>query len=160
MLSNSEIEKELFTKLKSVFSYNSETGIFTNKADRHRAKKGQIAGCKRDAHGNVLSFRGTKIMARRLAWFFLYGEVPICFVQNKDGDIFNDSKDNLIQINGVDRRLSGKTRKDSVSGITGISYVKKKNKWRAYACCIDFGCFNSKKEAIQARKIFLKSRKK
>jgi hypothetical protein len=63
--------------VKHYFSYDPETGIFIRKiANSNCSKIGEIAGGK-DDHGYIrLTINGKKIRAHRLAWLYMYGEIP------------------------------------------------------------------------------------
>lgn len=63
--------------LKEHFSYNKSTGVFKRKTSNNpKWKKGQVAGSL-DAKGYIIiHFFHTNYKAHRLAWLYVYGELP------------------------------------------------------------------------------------
>ena len=78
-------------------------------------------------------------------------------VDHIDNNRLNNNVNNLrwatIQENSFNQSLS----KANISGVKGVRYVKKPNMWRAEigfnGKSISLGAFNTKEEAIQARKL-------
>ena len=77
-------------------------------------------------------------------------------IDHIDGNPSNNCKANLRRVNSVQNAHNRKISKANTSGITGVYLRNNINKWYAYIS-IDgkrkhLGCFDSKEEAIQARK--------
>lgn len=137
------------------FKYYPKTGEIFNKTKRMKALKGERAEY-RDAAGYLaLSFRNKTYRAHRVAWFLYYGVWP------KEIDHINQNKaDNRIgNIRDVSHQENGKNIKISSlskTGIMGVCWYEKSNKWRAYIT-IDqkqkhLGLFDNLLDAGAARK--------
>lgn len=121
--------------LREFLDFNHETGQFTWKIGRGRARKGDLAGC---TARNRLGYEwvqirifGTLFSAHRLAWLHHYGYLP-----DKEIDHINqDSTDNRItNLRLATRAQNGRNqhmRITNKSGVTGVSWDKITEKWRA-----------------------------
>lgn len=83
------------TELKSLLSYDLDTGIFRWLASRGSVSAGSVAGCLDKSIGYVhIGIGGDKHSAHRLAWLYVYGVFPpehvdhINLIKN-DNRIFN-----------------------------------------------------------------------
>ena len=142
--------------LKSILRYNPETGNFTWLVKRKGCKLGSIAGCK--CGGRVLiTIDGHKYKAHRLAWFYMKGEWPE-EVDHFDRNPLNNKLVNLRKATRVQNAQNMGVYSTNTSGHTGMSFRKDIQKWRALirynGSKVSLGCFNSKEEAIDARKSF------
>ena len=77
-------------------------------------------------------------------------------VDHKDGNPSNNSLDNLRIANQSLNAFNGKLRSTNTSGIRGVSFVPKRNRWLAQIKfkyrSIFLGHFKYKNEALRARK--------
>lgn len=169
--------------LKQCLTYDPETGIFKWRADRPdwhfkdwRGRNGfmravglredMVAGydsppSKRNPCSYVIIGLNNKLYkAHRLAWLYMYGNMP-----EEDIDHINlDTKDNRIEnlrlsVDKLNHKNRSKYR-NNTSGVSGVSYHKKLGKWQAEGQqVIDgkrirhyLGVFADKFEAICVRK--------
>lgn len=87
-----ELTHEELTRL---LDYDPETGVFRWMVDRgSRAKSGSIAGSRLRSE-NQIRINGTNYKSRRLAWFYVYGEMPRNKLFVKNGDLNDDRIENL-----------------------------------------------------------------
>lgn len=88
----SELTHEELTRL---LDYDPDTGVFRWRVDRKGgAKAGSVAGNGiRDA--KQIRVKGTSYVSRRLAWFYVHGEMPRNNLFVKNGDQFDDRIDNI-----------------------------------------------------------------
>jgi hypothetical protein len=72
---NSELTVE---RLRSLFSYDEKTGIFTRRVKRGiKFQPGEVAGSKPDRDGHVrISVDYVRYQAHRLAWLYVHGKWP------------------------------------------------------------------------------------
>lgn len=144
------------TELKTLLDYNKNTGDFTWKIYRGGiVKVGGIAG-KVELNGyHRIKVNGKLYQAHRLAWFYVYNEWP-----SKDLDHINRVRSdnriaNLRLATRSENAQNTKIRINNSSSIIGVSWNKRKNKWRAYITKdykqIHLGFFDTKEDASLAR---------
>ncbi len=134
-------------KLKSKVVYNHLTGIFT--------KKDIFFGSNHN-EGYLTGWIGDKqYLLHRLAWLYVYGYLP----ENID-HINHDRSDNRIsnlrEVTRKENQQNMSMRSDNVSGVTGVSWDKSRNRWAARikvdAGYIYLGRFAEFSDAVNARK--------
>ena len=143
-------------ELKEFLSYHADTGIFIwNKRVSQAMKAGYIAGTSYGRNINI-AIHGLVYQAHRLAWLYVTGEWPDII-----DHINHDSKDNrwvnLRSVTHQENMMNTSIRKDNSSGVTGVYWNKKSNKWRAVIQHekkkIYLGEFNDKDMAIKHRRL-------
>ena len=67
-----ELTHEELTRL---LDYDPETGVFRWRVDMRGIKAGSVAGCRTN-RGKQIYINGASPMSRRLAWFYVRGEMP------------------------------------------------------------------------------------
>jgi hypothetical protein len=119
--------------LKQYLSYDSETGIFTwikkPNSRTNRIKIGSSAGWLENGYIRISIFNQT-FQAHRLAWFYIYG----CFPKEIDHiniDRLDNRLCNLRKVTHQQNCFNFPLNKKNTSGYTGVSFVKKLNKFRA-----------------------------
>lgn len=143
-------------RLKSLLTYDPDTGEFCWRADcGARAKAGSAAG-SRNSEGYVqIQIGGKKHKAHRLAWLLTYGETP------PEIDHINRVKhDNrLANLRPATHAENGQNQnrpKNNTSGAIGVGFHKRSGKWRARITrsgkLRDIGYFDTKEAATAARK--------
>jgi hypothetical protein len=142
-------------RLKELFNYNPETGIFTRKIERGGKKAGTIAGKQRKDGYIDIKISPKRYLAHRLAWLYVYDNWPNQMLDHING-IRNDNKIlNLREVNNSENQQNKiKARKDSKSGFQCVIYKPSHKKWQAYIT-VDgiqkhIGYFNSPEEAHSA----------
>ena len=115
-------------EFKEVLDYNKDTGIFTWRVDvGGKSKVGSPAG-NLNTDGYVrICFKGKRVPAHRLAWYFVYGYIPT-MLDHKDRNRTNNRINNLrlttTKLNGQNRSLA----KNNASGVTGVRFKPYKSK--------------------------------
>lgn len=115
--------------LKKLLHYNPDTGIFTWIASRPKVVAGQKAGSRRRDGYIVVSVLNQRYLAHRLAWLYLYGYIPECDIDHRDGDTSNNCIGNLREATRSQNISNGKHRKNNTSRIKGVSFCKRYAKW-------------------------------
>lgn len=118
-------------RLLELLSYDPESGSFTWLASAsNRRKAGKIAGCKR-ADGYILvGIDGKLYTAHRLAWFYANGVWPDKIIDHINR---NPSDNRLCNLRCVGREENSQNvglRKNNKSGVTGVSFWKKRGLWQ------------------------------
>jgi hypothetical protein len=115
MITQSELKYKLY--------YNQDTGIFT------WIKTGKIAGFTRNGY-IIICINQKEYRAHRLAWLYVYGKMPIKFIDhinlNKSDNKISNLREATKSENAMNVKLSSKNK----SGYKGVSWNKEKNKWK------------------------------
>lgn len=151
------------TRLRELFDYNPETGIFTRRPPAKRKAGNRLsyfnkpAGSLHNIHGYVsIHIDGEKFRASRLAWLYMTGEWPQHEVDHINGNRANDSWANLREANSSEQKMNTAIRSDNTSGVKGIGWNKRQGKWhariKAYGVQTHLGYFDDLEQAKAARK--------
>ena len=145
--------------LKKYLRYEPDSGLFIRVAPygRHAARKaGEIAGCKSGSGYLYIRIEGTRHSSHRLAFLYMNGEFPPEYV-----DHVNHVKDdnrwcNLRLANKVQNSHNQSMYSTNTSGVTGVSWNTRQEKWSAEIMvngeAIFLGRVTNKAEAIKLRK--------
>jgi hypothetical protein len=134
------------------FSYDAATGQLSK---RIGCKAGKLVGW-RDPQGYIkVRFLGETYLAHRLIICMTSGEMPEV-VDHLNGDRSDNRLCNLRAASVAENNRNAKQRADNTSGVTGVYWHTRKNKWRAQIAVagkdISLGYFDSFDDAISARK--------
>ncbi len=144
------------SRLKKLLSYNSKTGIFTNLTNRSSmARKGCVSGCKIPNGYIVISLDHKQYFAHRLAFLYMEGYMPENQVDHINRIKHSNKWENLREVSRSCNAKNSKKRSDNKSGITGVSWFKRDEKWSVRIKIKDrylhVGLFENKIEAAEAR---------
>lgn len=118
--------------LKEILYYNHQNGNFYwRKPLGTKLKPWSIAGTP-DKNGYIsINHKKRFYKAHRLAWLYVYGEMP----KGEIDHINNVAGDNSIKnLRDVTRKQNGENtqvHKDNISGFKGVTFDKRKNNWFA-----------------------------
>ena len=84
--------------------------------------------------------------AHQLAWFIYYGEMPLNHIDHINGNRSDNRISNLRDVPQQVNQKNLRMPKNNTSGVTGVSYLDKKQKW-----LVQIGLFNTIEEATRAR---------
>ena len=148
--------------LKSILSYNENTGLFVWLDCKTRARRnGKIAGTLTKNKRIHITINKKRFYAHRLAWLYVYGIWPVNFIDHING-IFDDNRIvNLRECNRLENQQNiRKPTKSNKSGYLGVSYDKKLNKFKV-GIGINYkvkylGYYESAKEASE---VYLKAKR-
>lgn len=132
-------------RLKELFEYNSETGLFIRKISCGRQKAGVIAGTlMKDKKYVAIAIDGELYYAHRLAWLYMTGEWPKDLIDHIDIDGKNNKWVNLRETTNAQNLRNRKANKNNTTGVKGIH----KNK-DGYMVRICIGTYKTLEEATQ-----------
>lgn len=138
-------------RLRDLFTYDPDTGIFTSR------KTGKRAGRFVSRGYWAISFDGASQRAGRMAWLYVHGELnPDLHIDHVNGDRSDDRIANLRAVTRLENNRNIGMQRNNKSGVMGVYWHSKSNRWRAYirvnykACSL--GSFTSKDDAVAARK--------
>lgn len=106
-------------RLRSLLTYDPDTGIFTNRNGRGHAQAGAVAGhvdCTTGYRRIVINRRAHK--AHRLAWLHVHGQWPAAQLDHKNGDRSDNRIANLRECSKAENSRNVKPR--SASGVVGV----------------------------------------
>lgn len=107
--------------LKSLLHYNPETGIFTRLATNNQNQVGAEAGWLNPKTGYVLiGIDGHRMMAHRVAWFYMTGEWPKNRVDHKNCNKSDNRWCNLRSATDSQNKANGRVYVTSKSKIKGV----------------------------------------
>lgn len=160
------------SQARALLDYDSLTGIFTWK--RRKLRKGferidkgwntrfagKLVAPRVHKHGHrQIGLHCHNYMAHRLAWMIHYGKVPSRHLDHINGDPQDNRIANLRLATQSENMRNSCRRKDNTSGVRGVSWDKKSQKWYAYintggyGSMVSLGHFNNIEDAANARKI-------
>lgn len=138
------------------FSINNGVLVWS-KSDCKRIKKGDVAGTKRRNGYIYVHVDGKITAAHRVVWEMHNGSIPDGMYVDHINHIRDDNRiENLRLVTKIDNAWNITKKKNNTSGVTGVCWNRKKNKWRAQITIfkrnIRLGEFNSFDMAVKARK--------
>ncbi|HCQ8472414.1 TPA: HNH endonuclease [Klebsiella michiganensis] len=139
-------------RLKDMLRYEPETGNFYwSNPTAHRMHNGELAGFI-DYNGYVyIKVDSKRYSAHRLAWLYVHGQFPSEMIDHINTIRSDNRISNLRKATRSQNMMNQATRKNSNSGVKGVGWDKKSQKWRA-RCQVDgirksIGFFDSIEEA-------------
>jgi hypothetical protein len=144
-------------RLKELFNYDPETGAFISIYRRRGVKINKRSGYK-DIYGyRRLMVDGERIFEHRLAWLYVYGEMPDKFVDHINGIRDDNRISNLRICNLKENSRNSKKSSRNKSGYKGVSFDSESKKWAATICLNGknkrLGRFKNIEDAKEAYKI-------
>lgn len=142
-------------RLKEQLHYDPETGIFTWKINRGKAKIGNIAGTTTPVGYRLITVYQKIYYAHRLAWLYVYGYFPENSIDHIDNKRNHNWISNLREVsNQCNIRNTGNSI-NNTSGVKGIYWNTRDQMWYA-VIKIDgklkhVGCFKDLEDAICIR---------
>jgi hypothetical protein len=140
------------------FDYDPETGLFYIRVRRRGSylQIGDQVGCKQSINKHLMYlmivFDKKRYLAHHLAWVYMTGKWPKQ-VDHLDGNPLNNAWDNLREVTQSQNMRNAKKAKHNQSGCTGVSWDKKRHKWRVQVCNKHIGHFEEFDDACTARRI-------
>ncbi|MBL5841150.1 HNH endonuclease [Enterobacter asburiae] len=155
--------EEALQALKSSFSYDPETGLFTCINPLARRHFGKVAGTKRkDGYvrlGVKIEGKGFYFLAHRVAWAFYYGVWPTYFIDHKDRQKDNNRITNLRDVQKFVNVYNYSRGKKNQTGFRGVFVDKRWTRLRYHAVYskIHLGTFDSAEEASECYQAYVKT---
>jgi len=143
-------------QLKSYFQYEPETGnIFWIAKGRGKIKK-KPAGSKLYSGYIGICIGPKRVQAHRIAWALHNGAWPEKQIDHINGIKTDNRIENLRLATNAQNGKNIKLNKNNKSGVNGVYYDEKRNKWRSYIKVnhkqISLGSFSDFELAKNARK--------
>ena len=149
---NKVSQKRLF----ELFDYDSQLGIFTRLVSTNtRNKAGDVAGYENRLGYIVIGIDGNSYLAHRLAWIYVYGDIPDEALDHIDMVRTNNAIANLRLCTKSENHQNIKLcHSNNKTGVLGVHYCFAENKFRAQITIqgkrISLGRFDNIKQAKDA----------
>ena len=128
------LEEITQARLKYLYEYDANTGLFKRTENVIRRSPKVYAGTKGRFYLSE-KIDGKNYKMHRLAWLYVYGEMPKNIIDHIDGDPFNNRIENLRDVSDmVNQQNRRRANKNGSSGYLGVSWASSRNKWCAAIC--------------------------
>jgi len=156
------MKKELTQeRLKELLSYDPETGVFRWKRAHRKIKVGDIAGSIHVTGYRQIKVDGQLHKAHRLAWLYIYGQLPKNQLDHKHGWREDCRLVELREATPLENARNCSIRSDNTSGYKGVNWSKANQAWCARISLkrkrISMGHFST---AIEASRVYEEAAKK
>jgi hypothetical protein len=122
----------LIEELKELFQYDQETGWLIRKIGMgSRARAGERAGYSRCKGYRKIQIQGRQLFEHRVIWAIMHGSWPINQIDHVNGDKGDNRLENLREATQEQNLANRRVRKDSLTGMKGIRWNVKRQKWEA-----------------------------
>ena len=154
-MQNLKKEKLTYEELHKNLIYSPWTGLFYWKINKSKVTIWNIAGHK-DIYGYITIKINSKLYkAHRLAWFYAYGYMPENIIDHEDRIRHHNWIKNLREASDQCSVRNRGIFKNNTSGVTGVSWAKRRNKWYVQICVNrkynNLGYFKDFDEAVCTR---------
>lgn len=143
--------------LKKLMVYSRDGHLVWRVARPGGTKAGTKAGYLMN-HGYVgICIFNRTYLAHRLVWLYHYGYLPSCHLDHINRNKADNRIENLrlAKYNQADNNQNQKIRKDNNSGVPGVNWNKRAQKWivriQTYGDRRSLGYFENFEDAIRAR---------
>lgn len=139
-------------RLKELFNYDPDTGKFTRRDCGRTWKAGSVAGSlNKTLNYFYIEIDRKKYKASRLAWLYVYGEMPKNDIDHINRIRTDDRIENLRDVTKSYNMKNCAVKKSNTSGFLGVSFCKDIKKWRARikkdGKVLSLGCFVNPEDA-------------
>ncbi len=142
-----------------LFHYDPETGNLIRRITvGSRSREGDVAGHHLHHGYRAVGINSVKYLVHRVVWLIIHGEFPPKEIDHINGDKSDNRLTNLRAVSRHENNRNLKLSKRNTSGVIGVSYDKRRNKWiariQSEACTQkSLGEFQNKSDAIEARRL-------
>jgi hypothetical protein len=139
-------------RLRDLLIYNPETGLFSRRVGKARARAGAVCG-DLDSHGYVrISLDCKRYLGHRLAWLYVHGCWPAADIDHINGVRTDNRLANLRE--AARRNNLANRRGHASSGLKGAYWHGQNGCWYSRigvnGKSIHLGCFDTAEEANAA----------
>jgi len=120
------------SRLKERLSYDPLTGLFTRLTSHRIDRAGKKPGALNTNGHLQIRVDGRLYLAHRLAWLYVHGTWPTGQLDHFNGVRDDNRIDNLRDCSNKQNSENRKMHARNTSGYRGVSFDKKRQKFRAY----------------------------
>jgi HNH endonuclease/AP2 domain len=117
--------------LLGILEYDKFSGLLTWIVNKNNRRKGCVAGSINSNGYVTLWIDGKQYQSHRVIWFMVNGNWPIDEIDHIDGIRTNNAFNNLREATRSENSRNHKVRVDNNSGVKGVYWNSKLNKWRS-----------------------------
>lgn len=122
-------------KLKKLFNYNEDTGVFTRRVSVGNCKAGNTVGYVNSKTGYMsVVIEKRSYYIHRLAWLYKYGKFPKNQIDHKDRVKTNNRIENLRDVTHSENQKNKNRNKNNISGTSGVIWNKSREEWQSSIC--------------------------
>lgn len=144
-------------RVRELFGYDPETGIFIYRIARSNRHAGSQAGARRRDGYTTLSIDGTRYYAHRIAWLYVTGHWPKNDIDHADGDRTNNRWSNLRDATRSQNIANTSRRSTNRSGIKGVFLNAQTRRWYSQitvnGLVHHLGHFDTREQAANAYRV-------
>lgn len=141
--------------LRSNLDYDKLTGEFRWRVSGKGIKVGKPTGHSRVDGYKEICFRRKRVLAHRLAWFYVTGRWPKEQIDHINHNRSDNRWSNLREVSHTDNMRNHSKTKANTSGHVGVCWDKAKDKWLVRVRGKFVGYFDDIEIAAQAREAAL-----
>lgn len=139
-------------RLKELFEYNPNTGLFVRLKQAGNAKAGDIAGGLTSNGYIKIKVDSTEYYAHRLAFLYMTGKFPSEQADHINHETSDNRWANLRAVTMSENQHNRKLNINNKSGVSGVTWHKPNKKWvvkvRVDGKQKHFGYFDTVSEAV------------
>lgn len=118
-------------RLRSLLTYDPETGVFTYRVSRGPVAAGREAGCIGNHGYRLIIIDGRQYVAHRLAWLWVTGEWPAAEIDHRNLVKDDNRWANLREATHRLNHMNSPRQSNNTSGFKGVSPSKSGRRWQA-----------------------------
>lgn len=120
-------------RIKDVLEYDPDSGFFYWRVSLNaRAPVDAIAGTLRPDGYVKIQIDGVPMMAHRIAWFWVHGEIPEHEIDHENRVRYDNRIGNLRPATSKQNKENQSLRVTNTSGHKGVHWDKAREKWMAF----------------------------
>lgn len=119
-------------RLKEIYAYTSETGVFIRRVSVGGNRAGEQAGSIASNGYRIIGIDGHYFRAHRLAWLYAHGVMPDGQIDHINGCRADNRIMNLRVVTHAENQHNvWHPKANSTTGLQGVSRCARSGKWRA-----------------------------
>lgn len=142
--------------LHQIFNYDPDTGVFKRIGrilPNGKIRECDFVGSAKSTHGYLqYTVKNKTYDVHRLIMLYVNGEFPNCDVDHINGDRVDNRWCNLRLVSRSENLKNVGKKHEAKSGIPGVGFNKRTNKWRVWIQSDFYDGFQTKDEAAAFRK--------
>jgi len=119
-------------QLQKHLRYDPGTGLFWWRVNQSGRRVESPAGAEEEPLGyRRICVNRKRYMAHRIAWLFMTGKWPVCFIDHIDGNPRNNKWKNLREATFSQNQQNSNGKRNTVAGFKGVLWHVRCQKWQA-----------------------------